>query len=163
MESVRISLREWVPSDHDDDTVQKNFVKTVRAVETILGIEDNGSPANLLASAPSLSANFVAALKGACSSTIFNKEVTEALSEAVSILLDIAEECDLKDMLTLSSFDCQGRTPLVTKYVLRPLHCLRFLNFPCSFMDINWQYNNPSNPADAAMGPQAYDNHLYYS
>lgn len=125
---------------------QKNFVKTVRAVETILGIEDNGSPANLLASAPSLSANFVAALKGACSSTIFNKEVTEALSEAVSILLDIAEECDLKDMLTLSSFDCQGRTPLVT-----------------NFMDINWQYNNPSNPADAAMGPQAYDNHLYYS
>ena len=32
-----------------------------------------------------------------------------------------------------------------------------------SFMDVSWQYNNPSNPADAAIGPQAYDNHLYYS
>ena len=30
-------------------------------------------------------------------------------------------------------------------------------------MDISWQYNNPSNPADAAKGPQAYDNHIYYS
>lgn len=33
----------------------------------------------------------------------------------------------------------------------------------CSFMDINWQYDNPPNPADAAIGPQGYDNHLYYS
>lgn len=31
-----------------------------------------------------------------------------------------------------------------------------------SFMDVNWQYNNPANPADAAIGPQGYDNHLYY-
>lgn len=30
-------------------------------------------------------------------------------------------------------------------------------------MDINWQYNSPPNPAEAAIGPQAYDNHLYYS
>jgi glucan endo-1,6-beta-glucosidase len=29
-------------------------------------------------------------------------------------------------------------------------------------MDILWQYNNPSNPSDAAIGPQAYDHHLYY-
>ncbi|KAJ7230652.1 hypothetical protein GGX14DRAFT_411654, partial [Mycena pura] len=29
-------------------------------------------------------------------------------------------------------------------------------------MDINWQYNNPANPADAQIGPQGYDNHLYY-
>jgi hypothetical protein len=32
-----------------------------------------------------------------------------------------------------------------------------------SFMDVNWQHTNPSNPADVAVGPQAYDNHLYYS
>ena len=31
-----------------------------------------------------------------------------------------------------------------------------------SFMDMGWQYNNPPNPADAAIGPQNYDNHLYY-
>lgn len=30
-------------------------------------------------------------------------------------------------------------------------------------MDINWQNNNPYNPAEAAIGPQIYDNHLYYS
>ena len=30
-------------------------------------------------------------------------------------------------------------------------------------MDILWQYNNPSNPADAKDGPQGYDDHLYYS
>lgn len=30
-------------------------------------------------------------------------------------------------------------------------------------MDVNWQHNNPANPADAAIGPQGYDNHLYYS
>jgi hypothetical protein len=29
-------------------------------------------------------------------------------------------------------------------------------------MDVNWQYNNPANPAAAANGPQLYDNHLYY-
>jgi hypothetical protein len=32
-----------------------------------------------------------------------------------------------------------------------------------NFMDVNWQQNNPPNPADAAIGPQGYDNHLYYS
>ena len=30
-------------------------------------------------------------------------------------------------------------------------------------MDVTWQYNNPSNPADAKDGPQTYDDHLYYS
>jgi hypothetical protein len=29
-------------------------------------------------------------------------------------------------------------------------------------MDILWQYNDPPNPSDAAIGPQAYDHHLYY-
>ena len=29
-------------------------------------------------------------------------------------------------------------------------------------MDILWQYNNPPNPSAAAIGPQAYDHHLYY-
>ncbi|KAG2362916.1 glycoside hydrolase family 5 protein [Suillus spraguei] len=31
------------------------------------------------------------------------------------------------------------------------------------FMDVTWQHDKPSNPADAAIGPQAYDDHLYYS
>ncbi|KAG8759621.1 hypothetical protein FRC12_009716 [Ceratobasidium sp. 428] len=32
-----------------------------------------------------------------------------------------------------------------------------------TFMNKDWQYNNPPNPADAAIGPQAYDAHLYFS
>ena len=30
-------------------------------------------------------------------------------------------------------------------------------------MDVTWQYNNPANPADAAIGAMSYDNHLYYN
>ncbi|KEP51496.1 glycoside hydrolase family 5 protein [Rhizoctonia solani 123E] len=32
-----------------------------------------------------------------------------------------------------------------------------------SFQNKDWQYNNPPNPADAAIGPQLYDAHLYFS
>ncbi|KAG8761748.1 hypothetical protein FRC11_013318 [Ceratobasidium sp. 423] len=32
-----------------------------------------------------------------------------------------------------------------------------------SFPNLHWQYNNPPNPADAAIGPQLYDVHLYFS
>ncbi|CAE6445319.1 unnamed protein product [Rhizoctonia solani] len=32
-----------------------------------------------------------------------------------------------------------------------------------SFPNMHWQYNNPPNPADAAIGPQLYDAHLYFS
>ncbi|KAH7339142.1 glycoside hydrolase superfamily [Rhizoctonia solani] len=31
------------------------------------------------------------------------------------------------------------------------------------FMNKDWQFNNPPNPADAANGPQLYDAHLYFS
>ena len=30
-------------------------------------------------------------------------------------------------------------------------------------MDVTWQYNNPANPADAAIGAMSYDTHLYYN
>ncbi|KEP48133.1 glycoside hydrolase family 5 protein [Rhizoctonia solani 123E] len=32
-----------------------------------------------------------------------------------------------------------------------------------SFPNMDWQYNNPPNPADAAIGPQVYDAHLYFA
>ncbi|CUA70583.1 Glucan endo-1,6-beta-glucosidase B [Rhizoctonia solani] len=32
-----------------------------------------------------------------------------------------------------------------------------------TFQNKDWQYNNPPNPADAAIGPQLYDAHLYFS
>ncbi|KAG6332032.1 hypothetical protein ID866_7059 [Astraeus odoratus] len=122
---------------------QKNFVKTVRAIETVLGIPVPGY--STLHPTSFSSTNFTAALSEACAASLFDTEVVEALYEAIPILLDIGSECGLEDILTSMPFSSQ-RTPLVT-----------------SFMDVNWQYNNPSNPADAAIGPQGYDNHLYYS
>ena len=41
--------------------------------------------------------------------------------------------------------------------------CVDGVGLASSFMDVNWQYNDPPNPAYAAIGPQGYDNHLYYS
>ncbi|CUA70591.1 Glucan endo-1,6-beta-glucosidase B [Rhizoctonia solani] len=32
-----------------------------------------------------------------------------------------------------------------------------------TFPNRDWQYNNPPNPADAAIGPQLYDAHLYFA
>jgi hypothetical protein len=29
-------------------------------------------------------------------------------------------------------------------------------------MNVLWQYNDPPNPSEAAIGPQTYDQHLYY-
>ncbi|KAI6041889.1 glycoside hydrolase family 5 protein [Pisolithus marmoratus] len=122
---------------------QKNFVKTVRAVETLLGIQVTGYNANLPASLPTT--NFTAALQQACSMSLFDANVVDALADAIPILLGIGSQCGLADTFTSEIFNSR-RSPLVT-----------------NFMDINWQYNNSSNPADAAIGPQGYDNHLYYS
>ncbi|KAF9819351.1 hypothetical protein IEO21_02239 [Rhodonia placenta] len=58
-----------------------------------------------------------------------------------------------------------SRNTLVTTCAIPSFRrCLRLtVLYLVRFMDINWQYDNPSNPADAAIGPQGYDNHLYYS
>ncbi|KDN33673.1 hypothetical protein RSAG8_13236, partial [Rhizoctonia solani AG-8 WAC10335] len=50
----------------------------------------------------------------------------------------------------------RGISPTLSKDVCRT--CLM-----TSFQNRDWQYNNPPNPADAAIGPQLYDAHLYFS
>ncbi len=45
---------------------------------------------------------------------------------------------------------------------LSTLRFVRHADEGFSFMDILWQHNSPANPADAAIGPQSYDHHLYY-
>ncbi|KAG9313184.1 glycoside hydrolase family 5 protein [Chiua virens] len=120
---------------------QKNFVLTVRAVELTLGIPITGMSLNTATS----STNFTAALGEACSSPSFNPQVEAAIKDAIDILLGIASQFGLENQFTSSAFQ-SSRSSLAT-----------------NFMDVNWQYNNPSNPADAAIGPQGYDNHLYYS
>ncbi|KAG2152572.1 glycoside hydrolase family 5 protein [Suillus bovinus] len=125
-------------------TFQKNFVQVIRAVELILGIFVPSSGLSLSVS-PSVSTNFTAALSATSSASIFPVEVQAALLDAVPILLEIGVECGLQAIFETSPFK-PSRTSLVA-----------------NFMDVNWQYDNPSNPADVAIGPQAYDNHLYYS
>jgi hypothetical protein len=125
-------------------TFQKNFVEVIRAVELTLGIFVPSSRFSLSVSA-SVSNNFTAALSATSSATIFSTEVQAALLDAVPILLEIGVACGLQTIFEASPFG-KFRDSLVA-----------------NFMDVNWQYDNPSNPADVAIGPQAYDNHLYYS
>ncbi|KAI6041892.1 glycoside hydrolase family 5 protein [Pisolithus marmoratus] len=122
---------------------QKNFVKTVRAVETLLGIQVTGYSANLPASLPTT--NFTAALQQACSMSLFDANIVDALADAIPILLGIGSQYGLAGTFTSELFNSR-RSPLVT-----------------GFMDTNWQYDIGSNPADAAIGPQGYDHHIYYS
>jgi len=127
---------------------EKNFVQTVRAVEHSLGfsnslpglipIFDNEDPKNVTQ----------AIATTATLSSFLTPEVCKVLEEAVPIILQIALDLDINLAFEQDGFGSfsSTRRPLVT-----------------NFMDISWQYNNPSNPADAAKGPQVYDNHLYYS
>lgn len=95
-------------------TVQKNFVKTVRAVELSLGIPVPGAGFSLTVSA---SANFTSAISAAAnanSNTIFTPEVKAALKDAIPILVEVSLQLGL-------GFDLgallHSREPLVTKYV----------------------------------------------
>ncbi|KAF8184464.1 glycoside hydrolase family 5 protein [Pholiota molesta] len=124
---------------------QVNFVQTVRAVELALGIPVPGINSPSFDSA----GNATAALSGVSTlASIFNSEVRQVLHDAIPVLAQVAKQLDLNMEFAhggLASI-LKARQPLVT-----------------TFMDVNWQYNNPSNPAAAAIGPQGYDNHLYYS
>ncbi|KAF9563619.1 glycoside hydrolase family 5 protein [Agrocybe pediades] len=118
---------------------QKNFVQVVRAVEWSLGIPVPGySP---LSSSALGNATF--SFSTAAGSSFFNSEVRQVLEDAIPVFTKVAQQIGLVPDLS-SLF--KKRKPLVT-----------------TFMDVNWQHNNPANPANAAAGPQGYDNHLYYS
>ncbi|KIJ65456.1 glycoside hydrolase family 5 protein [Hydnomerulius pinastri MD-312] len=122
---------------------QKNFVETVRAVELVLGIPIPSMSLNVSSSVST--SNFTAALSFASTASVFTPEVQSALKEAIPILIEIGAQYGLQGAFTSSPYRAT-RSSLVI-----------------SFMDINWQYNDPPNPAYAAIGPQGYDNHLYYS
>ncbi|CAL1714506.1 unnamed protein product [Somion occarium] len=125
---------------------QKNFVKVVRAVELTLGIPVPGVQLDMKVQTK----NFTSALTSVAStstSDIFNAEVKSALLASVPILVELGFELSIGSIFSFNLATANSqREPLVT-----------------NFMDINWQHNNPANPANAAIGPQGYDNHLYYS
>ncbi|KAJ7590628.1 glycoside hydrolase family 5 protein [Mycena floridula] len=81
------------------------------------------------------SLNFTASLSRIADSSQF-EDVSTVLTDAIPILVQLGIKQDVSS----------GIKALTT-----------------NFMDVNWQSNNPANPADVAVGPQAYDNHLYYS
>ncbi|KAF5379499.1 hypothetical protein D9615_006486 [Tricholomella constricta] len=121
---------------------QKNFVLVVRAVEYLLGMP---VPSLNLEAKTDVNANVTEALGLATElPPIFPDEVRSVISEANPILTKLGVNIPLAEFF---NFSIQSQAdPLIT-----------------NFMDINWQHNNPANPADAALGPQIYDNHLYYS
>ncbi|KAI0731016.1 glycoside hydrolase superfamily [Earliella scabrosa] len=122
---------------------QKNFVQTMRAIEFLLGINVQGLDVDIKFS-PSAS-NVTAAMSDAVAgSAKLNKEVADALLASIPILVELSRKLNFR--LDFHGVPRRQRQPLIT-----------------NFMDVNWQHNNPPNPANAAIGPAAYDNHLYYS
>ncbi|KAI5123185.1 hypothetical protein M0805_003952 [Coniferiporia weirii] len=119
---------------------QQNFVKVVRAVEGSLGIGSSGSKSSGLLSGILSKLNATASILDAA---LEGGAVGEALLDAAPILAEVALELGIDIII---GGGAPSRTPLVT-----------------TFMDVNWQYDDPSNPAAAAEGSQLYDNHLYYS
>ncbi|KAI9509114.1 glycoside hydrolase family 5 protein [Russula earlei] len=125
----------------------KNFVRTVRAMECLIGV--NVLACQVLQGMPN-AANLPERLIEASATDalgLFSPPVVEALTQSLPMLSYIAQELEWVVDFTA----CRDRPLITTKLV-----------FP-SFMDILWQYNDPANPLDAAIGPQAYDHHLYYN
>ncbi|PAV19754.1 glycoside hydrolase family 5 [Pyrrhoderma noxium] len=122
---------------------QKNFVSVVRAVETGLGIVSDYFSGNLPVHTTSGPLNVTSAILDV-DGVITNVAVGKAIIDAAPIIAQMLWEYDI-DVIVPGS-DLASKNPLNT-----------------TFMDIGWQYNNPPNPADAANGPQDYDNHLYYN
>ncbi|EKM81573.1 hypothetical protein AGABI1DRAFT_118685 [Agaricus bisporus var. burnettii JB137-S8] len=123
---------------------QKHFVEVIRAVELALGISVPGFE-DEFGRLPS-STNFTESIRAVANQVDFDDEVISVIQEAVPMTLRIADQLGISAILNFS------RNPNARRELLST-----------NFMDINWQHNNPSNPADAAIGPQVYDNHLYYS
>ncbi|KAG7093045.1 hypothetical protein E1B28_009339 [Marasmius oreades] len=127
---------------------QKNFVKTIRLVESTLGIHTfEPAIAGLSFSNLDLPTAFTQVASNNSLRSEFPKQVLQAVAEAAPIIMEITRDI-IKDnsILQLVSNNANGRQPFIT-----------------NFMDVNWQNNNPANPADAAIGPIGFDNHLYYS
>ncbi|PFH54352.1 glycoside hydrolase family 5 protein [Amanita thiersii Skay4041] len=121
-------------------TFQKHFVQTVRAVEFALGLSIPG----LNNPRPPSSYNLTRAFQYAINQQIYDAEVRAVLQDSISVINQMAKEFGLQHLLT--SISRSSKELLTT-----------------NFMDVNWQHNNPSNPADAKIGPQIYDSHLYFS
>lgn len=75
-----------------------------------------------------------------------SKAARDALQDAFPILSRLAYTLGMPELANIGSGDVRGAGQALTT----------------NFMDVSWQYNDPPNPAQAALGLQTYDNHLYY-
>ena len=138
----------------------------VRAVELTLGVPIPGiEPSSQMQSNNVTSALIAAANDKTSPSDIFTSEVRSALLDAIPVIVKMGSDFFAGSLHDFKSETANSqREPLVTRWVA--VSSIEDNNnnsdLPHSFMDINWQFNSPANPADAAIGPQAYDDHLYY-
>jgi hypothetical protein len=144
--------------------VYKNFVKTVRLVEWFLQRKlPEFQATKVVPTMQDLREILVAPSTGTVdwSEPPLPFPVIEAVADAFLMLLDAAEDLDWQ----VDSCPSQDLEPITTKLVFFSLFSVAATDWDSwlfSFMDALWQYNSPPNPADAANGPQAYDQHLYY-
>ncbi|KAI9446884.1 family 5 hypothetical beta glucosidase from glycoside dehydrogenase [Russula earlei] len=123
------------------DEFEKDFVRTVRAMECLIGVNVPGCSLGGTPDATNLSKRLREAAKTNPSGW-FTSTVVKALEKSLPMLKFIEHELNW-----VVNFNAGGQRPLITT----------------NFMDIIWQFNGPTNPAAAAIGPQAYDHHLIYS
>jgi len=117
-------LHTYAQSSFARSTVQKNFVQAVRTMEHLIGIPVQGYKPF----PPSPNTNFTYAMAQAAS-TIPNMEVQGAIKEAVLILMQIASEINIEEIVDPVKFWRGGpkraaKDPLTTTYVFRFVLCL---------------------------------------
>ncbi|KAI4525095.1 glycoside hydrolase [Schizophyllum commune Loenen D] len=125
---------------------QKQFVRTVRVVERALGIGAWSGKAQRLRRHWGIHARQedpIYALRTAITADASVVDDDNLLVEALDIVANIL---NVHDVVPMSMSTMHWKQPLVT-----------------NLMDSSWQHFTGPNPAEAADGPQVYDNHLYYS
>ncbi|KAF7975255.1 hypothetical protein HWV62_10124 [Athelia sp. TMB] len=118
------------------------FVLGVRAIEYLLGITcDNTNPLEI-------------------TGVLSNNITLPALIDAIPIINKLAIQYDLLgDTAELDWGMLVGQNGQLSSGKLGA-----FLHGKRTFMDQGWQYKGgPANPASAAIGPQIYDNHMYFN
>ncbi|KAM5534496.1 hypothetical protein V8D89_011828 [Ganoderma adspersum] len=126
---------------------QKNFVQTVRVMESLLGVNTVSPVVGLSPNRTLLSSNFTTAFTGILvDSPHINPEVKQAVLDSGPILMGLSQTMGFGLPTAGAPSLPSLREPLVT-----------------NFMDSTWQNNRGPNPADAADGPAGYDYHLYFS
>ncbi|KAG9076215.1 hypothetical protein FS749_012039 [Ceratobasidium sp. UAMH 11750] len=144
----------------------KNFVKVIRLVELALGVKcPDTDYSRLYKSTTTFDLGILAVAKQA------EPAIAEVLKEAASYLPSMLAQLRLNVPLKRAlgeDADDSDSGKLSAKYCARGISTTlnKGANCQClttTFTNKDWQYNNPVNPTEAAIRPQFYDAHLYFS